>query len=126
MSIQHDISLFTSTIGGSRVGGANSEIGGTETNIDSTFAAATSESSVACSFSSATLQSLMIVSNRNMTLKTNSSSSPATTIALKANIPFAWWRSGSYFANPMSAANVTSLFVTCTEASRLQVKVLVT
>jgi hypothetical protein len=26
----------------------------------------------------------------------------------------------------MSAANVTSLFVTCTEASRLQVKVLVT
>lgn len=68
------------------------------------------------------LVAVMLLSTSNMTIKTNSSGSPQDTISLAANVPIEW-DSQSGLACPFAGA-VTEMFVSCTGASTLQVKVL--
>jgi hypothetical protein len=71
----------------------------------------------------ANVKSFMLLATADMTIKTNSSSSPGNTINLKANLPLNWAASNGYFANPFTV-DVTSLFVSCTASARLQAVVL--
>jgi hypothetical protein len=64
---------------------------------------------VAIAWVNARLKSVVIASTENVTLKTNSSSSPDTTIALIANQPLIW-NISNYLTNPFAAADVTKLF----------------
>jgi hypothetical protein len=57
------------------------------------------------------LKSLFLFCSRDVTIKTNSSGSPDNTINLRAGEPL-HWHTNAYFANPLLAADVTSIFVT--------------
>lgn len=61
-------------------------------------------------FDKDSLQAIYLVSDQNVTLKTNSSGSPADTISLLANVPFIWADDG-YIAVPFSA-DVTKFYWT--------------
>jgi hypothetical protein len=56
------------------------------------------------------LESFYMLSDRDMTIETNSGSAPGDTIALKAGKPLVWY-SGSYFACPFTV-DVTKLYAT--------------
>jgi hypothetical protein len=62
------------------------------------------------SFTLAKLQDIYILSDQDLTLKTNSTGSPQETLTIKANQPFAWYV-GSGIPAPF-AGNVTALYVT--------------
>lgn len=55
-------------------------------------------------------KSLMLLSTQNVTLKTNSSGSPAATVSLTANVPKIW-SADTGGSNPFGSTDVTSLFV---------------
>jgi hypothetical protein len=66
------------------------------------------------------VKSLYILSDQDVTLKTNSSSSPTDTIALKANQPYIWY-TGAYDASKITA-DVTQAFITNAGATQANVK----
>lgn len=55
------------------------------------------------------MKSLLIVSDQDVTIKTNSLGSPDDTLALQADEPVVWWSTG-VFANPLTV-DVTSLHI---------------
>jgi hypothetical protein len=110
---------------GSTVTGNSTENGTTRLAIDSSFPASTTNQSVSIAWVVANTQALVMLSTKDMTVKTNSSGSPANTISLKAGIPLIWRASPGYYSNPFTV-DVTSFFVTTTAANRLQVAVLTT
>ena len=57
-----------------------------------------------------TIQALILLSTKDMTLDTNSTGAPDDTIALKANAPLVWTNDG-YHANPLGT-DVTKFFLT--------------
>jgi hypothetical protein len=105
------------------VSGSSSEVGATGIQIDEDYPASTTDSLLAVAFNYADLQSIVLVSTVDLTIETNSGSSPSNTINLKAGRPFVWRKSDGYFANPFTA-NVTAFFITCTAAARLRGRIL--
>ena len=86
---------------------------------------------VAFAFAIAKLKSILLVSDKDLTVKTNSSGSPANTFALQAGVPLMWSAAdGVVFTDTNNAAvtSVTSLFVTNasgTDIPLLQIRALV-
>ena len=77
---------------------------------------------VPTTFAVANLRSIFLLSTQNMTLETNSGSSPANTFTLTANVPFAWqYQSG--ITNPFGT-DVTAFYVTNTTALTLKGRIL--
>ena len=105
------------------VSGSSNEIGTTGLNINQDYPASTIDSALSVAFNYANLQSIVLVSSVDMTIETNSGSSPANTIPLKANRPFVWRKSDGYFANPFTS-NVTGFYITCTAAGTLKGRIL--
>ena len=124
MSITHTTSIKTSTSSGGSVSGQYTETGATEISIDENYPAASTDTLLTLTFAYANLQNIELVASQNMTIETNNGTTPDNTIALKANNPFVWSKSGAYFANPFTA-NVTAFYVTCTPAATLKGRILV-
>lgn len=82
------------------------------------FPAGSVNVSLTLAFPFATLQQIILLSDKGMTLKFNSTSTPTPTIVLQPGSPFEWNSSDGYFAN-LFTANITVVFVSCTPASRL-------
>jgi hypothetical protein len=95
--------------------------GQTEAGYDGTIAANATDFLIDIAFPITGLQSLCIWSDTNLTVKTNSSSSPVQTIALLANVPISWG-AGTGATDPITAA-VTSLYVTNATANPAKFKV---
>lgn len=91
--------------------GTVTDVGGTAITINTSVPASTSNQLLTLSFAYATLQAIFLLSNQNLTIKTNSSGSPAQTINLLAGIPYEWSLSAGYFTNPI-IANVTAFYLT--------------
>jgi len=126
MSIKHTLNAsVVSDAGGAGVSGTSEEVGGTEITINSSFAASSTNAALAVAFNYADLQSIVITSTRNATIEFNNSTTGVPTIALIAGVPFLWRKSDGYFANPFTA-NVTTSYVTCTSATTIKMKILVT
>jgi hypothetical protein len=70
--------------------------------------AATTEYQLAIDVSA--LQSVVMISTKNVTLKTNSSGAPDSTVVLVANEP-KMWSADVGGTNPFVAADVTSIFI---------------
>lgn len=109
--------------GATSISGTQTEIGNNEIAINQQIPASSSGLAVTASFTAANVQSIFMVCSQNITIQTNSTTSPGNTINLKAGIPLLWSVSAGYFANPFTV-NVTSFYVTNTAACRLQVKIL--
>lgn len=77
---------------------------------DETVAIAANNFLVGVSIDVSELEAIYINSTQDLTLETNSGGSPQETIALKANVPLAWFANG-YFAVPF-AGDVTGFYFT--------------
>jgi hypothetical protein len=110
--------MFTHTINISYVDDAgmvpgavgNKYNGQNKSSWSGSIAATTTDQFIDLAFPTSGMQSIWIWSDTNLTVKTNSSSSPTQTIALVANTPV-YWGTGLGLTNPITAA-VTSLYVT--------------
>ncbi|HEY1603854.1 MAG TPA: hypothetical protein VGG64_29905 [Pirellulales bacterium] len=78
--------------------------------FDLAVADGTTNHQAVLAFAVATLVSIWLTTDQDLTIKTNSSGSPTNTIALKANVPY-HWATDSYQSNLLTA-DVTSLFIT--------------
>jgi hypothetical protein len=54
---------------------------------------------------------VMLATGANLTVKTNSSGSPANTFTIVAGTPFLWDGNAAYYSNPVTTA-ITDLYVT--------------
>jgi hypothetical protein len=119
-TINHGI---RSDVGAGPLSGSYVEYGTQNPLLDVVLPAGTVDQVQAFAFPIATLQSVFILSDQNVTLKTNSSSSPANTINLKAGNPLCWSISSGYFACPFGV-DVTQIFLTAPTATRFRMQVL--
>lgn len=87
-----------------------------------TIADSETDKQVTANIDVSALKSLYILSDQDMTLETNSGSTPDDTIALKANKPVVWESSSGYFSNPLTA-DVTALFFTNASGSAANLKI---
>lgn len=82
--------------------------------IDISLSANQTDKQIDMELTTAGLGAIIIVVSQDMTLETNSSSTPADTFALKANRPFVWVKNTG-LPNPFTA-NVTTAYLTNTTA----------
>src|SRR2546421_609250 len=71
MSITHKTTVGTVSDKGNSINGYSNEVGGTEIKIDNYFAAASSNVAQSLAFTVANLQSVYLLSDKGLTLKTN-------------------------------------------------------
>lgn len=95
--------MNTTVDGDVRVNGAVITAGATNTAVSIAFAVAN-------------LKCFFMLSDQDLTIKTNSTSSPQETISLIANRPLEWTAADGYFANPF-AGNVSVIYATNAGAS---------
>lgn len=122
--MNHQITNTVKTDAGVTVAGNRYESGTTGTAIDQVFAVGT-DVAIPVSWTLAGLQSVILLSDKAVTIKVNSSGTPDATINLKAGSPFIWNRSDAYYAYPFgSGSTVTNLYITNTAATRFQALIL--
>jgi hypothetical protein len=68
------------------------------------------------------IQAIIITSDQDVTLETNSGAAPDDTIALTANNPYVWY-TGSYYTNLLTT-DITSIFITNASGSTATIDVL--
>jgi hypothetical protein len=111
MSYTHKISNSYTT-GAGAVGSATaSYTGDIEKNVDTNLPASTTDEPIDVKWTAAKVQSLMLTANGAVTVKTNSTSTPGTTINLAAN-QLLMWGTGSTGASPIPGDVTGGLFVT--------------
>jgi hypothetical protein len=93
------------------VSGSLQEVGSSEIVLDQTIPANSTNLLYTISLIAANLQSFIMLSDSDLTVKTNSSSAPANTINLKAGKPLVWDISNGYYPNPFTV-NVTAFYST--------------
>lgn len=91
-------------------------------SIEETVANATTNGLIVCAFPATGLKMFAISSDRDVTVKTNSSGSPQETWNLKANQPF-WWCENNPGSAPVAGA-ITALYVTNNSGADATLKVL--
>lgn len=111
MSVTLSQSASANLNGAGTITGSVDDVGATAITINTSVPASTANQLLTLAFTHTTLQAIFLLSNQNLTIKTNSSSSPAQTINLLAGIPYRWSLSAGYFANPITAA-VTAFYLT--------------
>lgn len=109
------------TIGGETVGGSVTYTVEGEQNVDVTVPAATTHKEVNIDLDVSELDTLVIYSDKTVTLKTNSSGSPDDTLTVTAATPIAWG-SASGHACPLTV-DVTKIYLTNAGADAATVKI---
>lgn len=97
--------------------------GGALMKIEEEIAASASNVLVAAEIDVSQVKGFLFLADKDVTLKTNSSSSPANTLNLKANEPQTW-NEKSGLVNPLTT-DVTALYFTNAAASPATVQVIV-
>ena len=119
MSVTINFSSSVNTNGSGTLSSSYSEVGTTAVTINNQFAASSTNVLYTVSWTVASMQAIFLLATVDMTIKTNSSSTPAQTISLKAGRPLRWGVSEGYFSNPITS-DVTAFYVTCTAAGFLR------
>jgi len=122
--MQHNIAV-TWNNGGSPKQGNFAKTGTAELNIDESIAGSTTNQLIPFALTRSQLAALFIVSDQNLVLKANSSSSPTTTLTMVANEPLIWIPSNNT-TDPITADITTGLYATNagTVAANLTIRVL--
>ncbi len=123
MSFSHAVTEKV-TIGGVAINQVNTLTAGQKISIDETMPIA-NDTLVALSLDVSQVKSMFILSDQDVTLETNSSSAPAQSLALKANIPYIWYT--NKYHSLWCTTDITALYVTNASASAasLQLEILV-
>jgi hypothetical protein len=90
--------------------------------IDDSIAGNTTNRQILFAIDVSELQAIVIFSDSNITVKTNSSSSPTDTISILAGIPYIWVK--DEYETCKITADVTALFVTNANASAASFKMI--
>lgn len=114
----HKVTVSMTTPGGQVAGSESVYIAGRENNLDEDIPIST-DLAVAFACIVAKVKTFFIKADQNMTVKTNSSGSPANTLTLIANKPYLW-HSDSLDTFKLTV-NVTGLFITNTVAGKLTI-----
>jgi hypothetical protein len=125
IGINYAFNVGISGTDGTRESGSFTETGTTSINIATNLPASSTNVLVAAAWTVANTQAIFLLSTQNLTIKTNSPSSPANTINLIANVPLIWDASAGYYSNPFTT-NVTAFYCTCSAAALLQGAILTT
>ena len=126
MGITYTATLGVSSSAGGAIRANPVESGTSEpVVIDTVFSAGSTNVAQTAAFTVANVQACMLLSDQNMTIKTNSAGSPANTLTLVANEPYLWLKSQGIDAFKFTT-NVTGFYITCTAAARLQARILST
>jgi hypothetical protein len=126
LSTTHKLTYsISSDSGGTPLSGIQSEVGATEISFDQNYGASLSGQLLAVAFTVASVQDVFLLSDKGLTIQTNSASSPVNTINLKPGTPLVWSKSAGYYADVFTA-DVTAFYITTTLAARLQGKILTT
>lgn len=118
----HTISYTLTRGGQTNVQGNYTETNAAEWGYDNQIAASTTDWQIDVNLAIAKIKSIVVVADQNMTIKTNSSSTPAQTWNLIANVPLIW-DANSVAASPVTV-NITALFFT-TGANATNLKIYV-
>lgn len=122
MGATSSITVSSKVNGSGSFSGTITDVGATDIEIPQTaIPASTSNYAFTMAFTLANVQAYMFLADQNCVLTTNSTGSPSDTINLKAGIPFFWSRSG--YAAVGFSANVTSIYVTTTNGTIFQARV---
>lgn len=101
---------------------------GLEVNVDEAIPESASDLEVAFAADVSQLKSLFLLSDKALTLKTNSDSAPDNTIALAAGVPFVWnHQNGVALRDTEDAAistDIAKLYATGTDAAALKIRAL--
>ncbi len=92
-----------------------------EVDLDATVALSTTNKEFDIQFIKTDVISMIMYSDKVVTIKTNSSGSPSDTISLAANMPLVW-NTDTPTAIPL-AGNVTKIFVTNATATAAALKI---
>lgn len=125
MAITHTRVVTYKDQGGTAFGTSESIAGVRENNIDIALGIGT-DVSIPYTATRANLLALAFNSDVDLTLETNSGSSPQETIVLKAGITVSWTLAGNGLTACPYSANVTGLFATNAAAANLKVRTLLT
>ena len=82
-----------------------------EVNYDGTVSASTTNEEIDVNVVVANVKSFVMFSTQDMTVKTNSTTSPAVTLALVASKQLVW-TTDHLEANPLGSGTITKLYVT--------------
>lgn len=108
---------------GPTVNGTTYTTGSVAASVDQVYGVVT-DTALPIAFTVANVQSLVMLSTKDVTLKANSSTSPTDTINLKAGTPLIW-QAGGYFTSPLSnTTTMANFYVTTTASTRLQILVI--
>lgn len=122
MAIEHTLSFGWQSGSGTPLSASVVVSSEGEDNREVTVPLATNDVEVAIAFVLASLKSIYILSDKDVTLETNSASAPDNTFALKANKPFVWY-SDSGVLNPFLTNPVTKFFFSNAGAANATVKI---
>jgi hypothetical protein len=96
--------------------------GESQTTLAPTIPASTTNQQILLAIDISLLKLLVIKSDQNISIKTNSSSTPDNTLNIVANVPYTWG-DGDYNAKLLTA-DVESIFVTNATTSPANVEIL--
>lgn len=97
-------------VGDNQISKSNTITGGAKQSIEESVPDSSTDLAIAFTLDVSQLKSLYIVSDQDITLETNSGSSPADTISLVAGVPYVW-HADSYHTC-LLGTDVTGLFAT--------------
>jgi hypothetical protein len=122
----HTVSKSYKTDAGTSSSITYTKTGPTEINYDGTIAASTTNHEVDLVFTHASITSICIYASAAVTIKSNSTSAPDSTVTL-ADGQQIIWNSNENGTNPFVAADVTKLYITnasSTTASTVKIRIL--
>jgi hypothetical protein len=108
--------------GGMPLYGSQTEIGSNLVTGNVNYGASLTNQALTVGFTAANLRSIFLWSDKGLTIKANSTSSPTYTITLKPQSPLVWSVSEGYFPCPLS--DTTVWYITTTVGTTLQYKLL--
>lgn len=123
MSFAHTIIHAYRDSSGTTITGTESVSADTEINFDGSVAGEATDYEVDWAVTRANLKSVGIFSDKSITIKTNSSSSPAETISIAAGQQRIWSLATDLIGLCPFSTNVTKLYITNSTAGAASVKV---
>jgi hypothetical protein len=125
MALTHKVGQTYSSDAGTIAAITDTFTGDGEVNFDGSIPISTNHE-VDIAFANADVVSLLFYSDKAVTIKTNSTGSPDTTIAL-AEKTMLTWNATHLEANPFVAADVTKLYITnaTSAAANMKIRILV-